>query len=147
MKRSVPEGASGRVLRALVSTLAVVAGAGGVLVLGAALAFSLVVRSCVQEREVARVPSPDGVLDAVLVESNGGATVSILHLVHVVESGNEPREESAASLYRTDRRIDLRWHDTGHLIVTHRAADIVRLDAPAVEVAGRSVRVELNLEE
>lgn len=135
--------------RAGMLALAGIAGLGGGSVLGAVLGLMLLASSgaCVSRVELARVPSPDGVLDAVLVEADAGATVSFTYLVHVTRSGEEPRGNAAASFYRTDRRIDLRWQDAERLVVTHLAADITRLDAPTVEVAGRTVYVALNLGE
>jgi hypothetical protein len=54
--------------------------------------------------EVARATSPDGVIDAVLVETNGGATTAFGYEVHIVPRGADPSETSqAAFLYAATR--------------------------------------------
>ncbi|HEU4924800.1 MAG TPA: hypothetical protein VFT23_17200 [Burkholderiales bacterium] len=45
----------------------------------------LAAAGCANHDEVARVPPPDKQLDAVLVESNGGATTSFWYDVYVVK--------------------------------------------------------------
>lgn len=49
--------------------------------------------------EVARVVSPSGKVDAVLVEINGGATTSFGYEVYVVERGAQPSGSPTVSLY------------------------------------------------
>jgi hypothetical protein len=51
--------------------------------------------SQVSRDEVARVAAPGGQVEAVLVETNGGATTSFGYEVHVVERGGSPDNEVA----------------------------------------------------
>ena len=52
--------------------------------------------------EVARVGSPDGRVEAVLIETNGGATTSFVYEVHVVPKG-WPASNEVAWLYGAGR--------------------------------------------
>ena len=100
--------------------------------------------------EVARVPSPDQRVDAVLVETNGGATTSFGYEVYVVPAGAPySRGAKVASLYaavRSDRAYgaNLRWADPKHLLIEYREAQIDTLLRPAAQVAGAQIVVELR---
>ena len=53
--------------------------------------------------EVARVVSPSGNIDAVLFETNGGATISFGYEVYVVEHGTQPSGSPVVLLYGAAR--------------------------------------------
>src|SRR5215207_8000750 len=55
------------------------------------IALVLLCAGCASHDEVSRVPSPDRHLDAVLVESNTGATTSFWYDVYVVKDGSSTR--------------------------------------------------------
>jgi hypothetical protein len=58
----------------------------------------------VSRDEVARVTSPDGTVDAVLVEVNGGATTSFGYQVFLVQRGGKRSDPSeVAELYEATR--------------------------------------------
>ncbi len=48
-------------------------------------------------KEIERVKSPDGVVDAILVEGNGGATTSLTFLALIVPSGMKFDQDNALS--------------------------------------------------
>jgi hypothetical protein len=64
------------------------------------LLSALTLSACAGHDEVARVVSPDGAIDAVLVESNGGAITAFWYDIYLVRHG-EPwrRAHTAAWLY------------------------------------------------
>src|SRR5690349_14705648 len=73
--------------------------------------------------EVERVPSPDGRVEAVLIETNGGATTSFGYEVHVVAKGRPPSEQ-VAWLYRAGRNetaygANLKWTDDHELVIEY----------------------------
>ncbi len=105
--------------------------------------------------EVARVRAPGGGADAVLIETNGGATTSFGYHVHAVSPGAAvPREargaaSEAASLYGATRNANayganLRWVGDDTLAVEYHEARDDTLLRPAVMVPGSTVHVVLR---
>ena len=102
----------------------------------------------VSRDEVARVPSPDGRVDAVLMETNGGATTSFGYEVHVVEKGG-PASDQVASLYGAGRNenaygANLKWISGNELVVEYLDARDQTLERASVSVAGRAIKVSLR---
>jgi hypothetical protein len=99
--------------------------------------------------EVARVRSPDGVIDAVVVETNGGATTSFGYEIEVVPaSGALSSARRVAFLYGAGRNasaygVNLRWAGMSTLAVEYLDAKSTKLETPAVTIGGRSVFVAL----
>jgi hypothetical protein len=112
-----------------------------------AMASALFLTACVSHDEVARVTSPDGGVDAVLVETNGGATTSFGYEIHVVPRGNSPRSSSeAAFLYGAIRNeqaygVNLRWTSPTSLAIEYLSAHSATL--PSASVAPREIAVQL----
>lgn len=105
--------------------------------------------------EVARVRAPDGGADAVLIETNGGATASFGYHVYVVAHGAAvPRTaqgaaSEAAYLYGATRNEDaygatLRWVGVDTLAVEYHEARSDTLLHRAVTLAKRTVHVVLR---
>lgn len=112
--------------------------------LAAPLAACLMACGLVSRDEVARVPSPDGRVEAVLIETNGGATTSFGYEVLVTEKGNT-RGNQVASLYgavRSQRAygVNLKWASNTQLLVEYQTARRETLDRAIVHVAGRDIR-------
>src|SRR4030095_9248366 len=76
------------------------------------------------DREVRRLPSPDSVVEAVIVVVEGGATVSLFHRVFIVSKGGPTRPEN--QILRADRVENLRvvWSDRRRLFVCFDQARI-----------------------
>ena len=77
--------------------------------------------------EVARAPSPSGAVEAVLFESNGGATTSFGYGVFVVEAGAQVEGPPTATLYAAVRSdsaygVNLRWEDDRTLALVYLSA-------------------------
>ncbi len=64
-----------------------------------------------QHEEVARAKSPDGVVDAVLVRTNGGATTAFVFSVFVVPSGTV--FDHKAALFQSERSLFAADHQEG----------------------------------
>jgi hypothetical protein len=99
--------------------------------------------------EVARATSPGGDVDAVLFESNGGATTSFGYQVSLVPKG-EPAEKAAeaAALYAAVRSksaygVNLHWASPSLLWIEYESSRGAKVKQPTVFVAGREVTVEL----
>jgi len=102
----------------------------------------------VSRDEVARVPSPDGRVEAVLMETNGGATTSFGYEVHVVEKGR-PASNQVAWLYGAGRNenafgANLKWINGNELVVEYLDARDQALGRASVSVAGRTIKVSLR---
>jgi hypothetical protein len=55
-----------------------------------------------QRAEISRVTSPDGVVDAVMIEKNCGAPCSIDHAVFVVPKGQKVPQDSDQAVFSAD---------------------------------------------
>jgi hypothetical protein len=100
--------------------------------------------------EVARSTSPSGKLDAVLVETNGGATTSFGYLVYVVPARESTEQhQGVAYLYGASRSeqaygVNLRWAGSSDLTVEYLAAREADLRVSNISVAGQQIRVSLK---
>jgi hypothetical protein len=112
------------------------------------LALLLVACGLVSRDEVSVVPSPDRRLEAVLIETNGGATTSFGYEIWVREkgqgSGNQVARLYAAARNDVAYGASLRWADDGHLLIEFQEARTQTLDTPTVRIGGREVRVALR---
>jgi hypothetical protein len=114
------------------------------------LAIAVLLAGCglVSRDEVARVGSPDGHVDAVLVETDGGATTSFGYEIHVVEKGKS-YGEAVATLYgalRNDHTYgaNLRWRTDSELMVEYQQARAAALEKSSVRAAGRDIHIVLR---
>lgn len=126
-----------RVLTWLLGTIAVFIAlfAGSILLLTQALSDG------VSEDEVARVRAPNGRLDAVLLETNAGATTSFGYKVYVVPVGKPARGTEAAFLYGAVRNpnaygANLQWLSSDHLSVEYWQTKTSELKQPTVTTDG-----------
>ena len=101
----------------------------------------------VSSDEVLRVPSPDRRIDAVLIETNGGATTDFGY--HVLVGKSDHRGDEVAWLYGAVRNdnaygVNLRWASDRELVIEYLRASEERLERGIVQVAGRDVRISLR---
>jgi len=99
--------------------------------------------------EVARIPSPQGELEAVLIEVNGGATTSFAYEVFVLPRGTKQVSHRVAYLYGAARNSNaygatLRWVSSSELEVEFEKAKLAQVEQPVTDVSGRTVRVALR---
>ena len=114
---------------------------------------ALVVAGCLFGRpskdEVARVRSPDGAIEGVVVETNGGATTSFGYEVHVLRVGDRPgAAHRVAFLHGAGRNataygVNLRWTSPASLSIEYRDARSATVEKPMVSIASRQVSVNL----
>lgn len=122
----------------------------GVRPLGLLLLLVLSCQSCSKKAEVARVRSPDGTLDAIVVEIDGGGTVSYRYDLRIVSRGQTPAAGvSVGSLYGALRNEDAygvnpKWQDSGVLFFEYWKAKTATLDNPMVQLSGRAVKCVLK---
>jgi hypothetical protein len=100
--------------------------------------------------EVARLRSPGGSLEGVVIETNGGATTSFGYEIDVVPAGGSIRQgRRVASLYGAVRNdhaygVTLRWLAPDSLRIEYLRAKWAHLEGSfPVEIAKRAVSVEL----
>jgi hypothetical protein len=105
---------------------------------------------CIGRDEVARATSPSGKIDAVLVETNGGATTSFGYEVFVVPAqGSTWLHKRVAFLYAAARSeqaygVNLKWAGPVDLTIEYLQARQEDLLLPNIAVAGEQVRVSLR---
>jgi hypothetical protein len=102
------------------------------------------------EEEVARVTSPSGAVDAVLVEGSGGATTSMGYEVYLVASGEQYKKGvCVAWLYGASRNssgaygVNPRWDGSGTLLIEYLNSKQDQICSEHTDVGGESVRVVL----
>lgn len=102
--------------------------------------------------EVARVSSPDGRAEAILVETDGGATTSFGYFVFVVPKGVELEKNDdkyiVAQLYGASRNssaygANLSWPSRDRLRIEYLSARSTEVLEPNINFAGYDVTVEL----
>ena len=110
--------------------------------------LALVVTGCEPASgvEVARAPSPSGAVEAVLLESNGGATTSFGYGVFLVEAGAQVEGPPTATLYAAVRSdsaygVNLQWEGDRTLALEYLSARHTDSAAPASPPGGRPIRV------
>ena len=98
----------------------------GPLVAGGLIVVSLAACNPCIEREIDRVASPDGSLEAVHVERNCHTTVPIVHSVYVVPRGQSP--DAKWEVFNGDRTegISLRWSTPRDLQVEYTGGRVWR---------------------
>jgi hypothetical protein len=135
----------------------------GVLIFGWGLFFAIVAAAIVffaltfngfmdwSFDEVARAPHPNANVDAVLVETNGGATTSFGYEVFILPRGAKPNRGAPpdASLYgavRSERAygVNLRWQADDTLAIEYLEARHASISNNTVTVNGRSIQLALK---
>jgi hypothetical protein len=99
--------------------------------------------------EVARVESPSGKVEAVLIETNGGATTSFGYEVYVVEYGAKPSGSPAVSLYGAVRNqhaygANLVWSSSDSLAVEYLSAKSAKLNTRTQSVETQTIHFALR---
>jgi hypothetical protein len=101
--------------------------------------------------EVARVTNLKAEVDAVLVETNGGATTSFGYQVFLLPRGQKPKRgaESVASLYgawRSERAsgVNMRWDKDDALAVEYLDAQYAFLHNASLNVNGHDLAIGMK---
>jgi hypothetical protein len=99
--------------------------------------------------EVARVTSPDGALDAVLIETNGGATTSFGYDIEVVPRAGKADAAAVATLYGATRNgqaygANLRWVGARELSIEYLQASWTRQKETTATVGNEKITVVLH---
>lgn len=99
---------------------------------------------------VARSTSPDGAIDAVVIESNGGATTSFSYDVCLApRGGNCSISKSLAQLYAATRSdqaygVNVRWANGSLIQVEYLEAKRAKVLHSATTIGGRTINVVLH---
>jgi hypothetical protein len=101
------------------------------------------------QNEVARVASPSGIIDAVVAETNGGATTSFGYRIYVVRHGAKLSGEPVAALYGATRNdhaygVNLRWESSKTLAIEFLNAKSKRIEESNISIDGQSVDIVLR---
>jgi hypothetical protein len=100
--------------------------------------------------EAARLRSPTGAFEAVVIETNGGATTSFGYEIHVVKAGSDPSDAAsqAALLYGAVTSVHygviLEWTAANSLTIGYLRAHSTRVDRPNVRIGDQDVVVQLQ---
>lgn len=99
--------------------------------------------------EVVRVKSPSGKVEAILIETNGGATTSFGYEVYVVECGAKPSSSPAVSLYGAVRNqnaygANLVWSSSDSLVVEYLSVKSAKLNTRNQSVQTQAIHFTLR---
>jgi hypothetical protein len=99
--------------------------------------------------EVARAISPTGKVDAVLLETNGGATTSFGYEIYTVEHRAQPSGSPAVSLYGAIRSqhaygANLKWTSPDSVAVEFLSAKSAKIEKPVVSVGTQTVHLVIH---
>jgi hypothetical protein len=99
--------------------------------------------------EVARVVSPTGKVDAVLFETNGGATTSFGYEIYVVERGAQPAGSPAIWLYGAVRNehaygANLKWASPDSVAVEFLNAKSVKIKQQTQTIGTQTIRFAVH---
>jgi len=138
-----------RLLKRVIWVIATIIGLFAVAVLVLSLKFVFLMGSEPSKDEVARVCSPSVKLDAVLIETNGGATTSFGYQIYVVEHGAQPSGAPSAFLYGAVRNqhaygANLRWANDSSLVIEYLTAKSKKINKSVLSVGGQSVQIALQ---
>lgn len=110
----------------------------------------LLLYGCGSQDEVARESSPSGLVDAVLVETNGGATTSFGYIVYLVSPGKSYKQgEAVVSLYGAIRNrhtygVNLKWSKPNHLTIEYLSAQDAEVLQGTTTIADEEFTLELR---
>ena len=103
--------------------------------------------SIVSQNEISRVSSPDSLVDAVVMEYNGGATTDFIYRVHTVPAQGSPKEDH--EIFRADgiRNLAVNWDRPKLLEISYDKARIFHFSNfwQSSEVEDFSYVVEIKL--
>jgi hypothetical protein len=100
--------------------------------------------------EVARVASPSDSVEAVLIETNGGATTSFGYQIYLVPKGGRPNSGvQVASFYGAIRNdnaygVNLKWEEAEKLVLEYLKAHSAKLIQEQATIKGEQVQVSLR---
>jgi hypothetical protein len=99
--------------------------------------------------EVARVVSPSRNIEAVLFETNGGATTSFGYEVYVVERGAKSSGSPAVSLYGAVRNqhaygANIKWSSPDSLAVEYLSAKSAKVNVQTQSVGTQTIQFALR---
>ncbi len=99
--------------------------------------------------EVARAVSPTGKVDAVLFETNGGATTSFGYEIYLVEHGAQPAGSPAISLYGAVRNehaygANLKWASPDSVAVEFLNAKSVKIKQQTQTIGTQAIHLTVH---
>jgi len=93
------------------------------------------------------VPSPDGTLDAVLLEGSSGAPPTFDYSIYIVKRGATLGRSPAVMYFDDARRgngphaVTLRWADSNDLAVEYLSAQKVNVAFEDIRLENRKIRI------
>jgi hypothetical protein len=111
------------------------------------LAVASLLESCAPGiKELSRTPSPDGAVEAILVERLTDATVSTPTEINVLKTGLEPTKATVAFRATHVAGLSLAWANNNELVVSAAHARMFR-EQTAIQASGRTVAIRYAIKE
>jgi hypothetical protein len=91
-----------------------------------ALFLSISCSALASSKEISRVSSPDSVVDAVLVEVNGGATTDFMYFLYIVPKGGKYEKGSQLFVITHDKGLKIFWERSKFLVIEYDEGKILQ---------------------
>lgn len=108
----------------------------------------ILICGCSSHNEVQRLTSPDGKVDAIVIESDCGPVCDVVDDVELAPKGSHSGERVAwfDSAVRNENAwgVDLKWPDADSLSIEYLRADKAELLKENVDISGEVVSVSLR---
>jgi len=118
-----------------------------ILIAGIVMNFIWNVNKDFEPKEISRFTSPDSKVDAVLMQTNGGATTSYGYFLHIVPKGKSTKKGD--EIFRADRVEGLifKWIKVKRLEIKFKKAQILHFENSwcSEEVNNFNYRVDIDL--
>ena len=107
--------------------------------------------NCAVREEISRFLSPDKKVEAILIETNGGATTPFRYLLYLVSVGNSPSEDDLVLEAIHIENLEIKWKESKFLEIKYTNARIFHFKniwephRYASDRAGHKNAVELRL--
>jgi len=113
-------------------------------------AIVLMLTACISSDEVFRTTAPNGKTDAVLIETNGGATTSFGYEVYITPARESIRHgQKVADFYGATRSesaygVNVDWISSDQLVLKFFKAHDARILKPEITAENQKIRIALK---
>jgi hypothetical protein len=105
----------------------------------------LFLNSCEGREEVLRLLSPDNQVEAVLIETNRGATTPLRYLLYLVSPGSSPSKHDLVLEAIHIEGFEIKWRESKFLEIRYKNARIYHFQSIWSSSSNYKYKVELRL--
>lgn len=116
--------------------------------------FHFIGKGLISEVETHRMVSPNGKIDAVIIEADGGATTSVIQRLYILKRGDQPSGKPVAFIdgavinnketNSTKYGVMIKWKSPNELLVQYSDARNSGMDHSTIEIDNEKIHIELD---